>query len=350
MIKSLIVTGLTLLLMFQVSSAQEYREVTKDNALKFPGDYYYRPDYRVQWWYFTGHLFDKEGHEFGYELTFFVLGVQKRDFKSRFGVKDIYVSHFAVTDPAKKKYIFSERSDSGAYGFAGAEKDRLRVWVGGNEMQGTSKKILLKASGEGLDLALELSALKPEILHGEKGYSRKSAESPLIASHYFSVTDLATEGRLKIGDRVIAVKGKSWFDREISSGRRGQGLKGWDWFGMQLDDGREIMLYHLRNVDGTTDRYSSGTLVLRDGSSRHLTIDDFSITVLRHYRSTKTGARYPSAWTIRIPEESLSLTVTPLLEDQEFIATYSTGNYYWEGSCNVKGSTTGRAYAEMTGY
>ncbi len=146
------------------------------------------------------------------------------------------------------------------------------------------------------------------------------------------------------------MKGKSWFDREISSGRTGHRLKGWDWFGIQLDDGREIMLYNLRNADGTVDQYSSGTLVFRDGTTRHLTINDFRIKVLRYYTSAKTGARYPAEWEISLPGEKLGLRVTPLLEDQEFIATYSTGNYYWEGSCSVRGSATGRAYAEMTGY
>ncbi len=185
MIRYLLFTGLAFLLLFEVSAGQEYLDVTKDTPLKFPGDYYYQPDYRLQWWYFTGHLFDEGGREFGYELTFFVLGVQKREFKSRFGVRDIYVSHFAVTDLQQKKYIFSERSDSGAYDFAGAKESRLRVWVNGNEMQGTTKKIHLVASGEGLELDLDLSALKPEALNGEKGYSRKSEESPLIASHVF---------------------------------------------------------------------------------------------------------------------------------------------------------------------
>src|ERR1700690_1291378 len=115
--KSILFSSLLLLLILQSPFAQEYREVTKDSRPTFPRDFYYRPDYRVQWWYFTGHLFDRDGYEFGYELTFFVAGVQKREPGSKFGVKDIYVSHFAITDVGGKKYYFSDRSDSGAYGF-----------------------------------------------------------------------------------------------------------------------------------------------------------------------------------------------------------------------------------------
>lgn len=350
MIKRFMLSGLILIFSLGVAFAEEFREISQDYALKFPEDFYYKDGYRVQWWYFTGHLFDREGHEYGYELTFFVVGVQTRVYKSKFGVDNIYISHFAVTDVAGGKFYTSEKSDSGAYGFAGAERNKLRVWVEGNELGGTPKKMHLRARG--LDTALDLTLVpgKPVVEHGENGYSRKSEESPEIASWYFSYTDLVTEGSLKVGKETSLVHGKSWFDREISSGKMGKSEKGWDWFALQLDDGREIMIYAMRKTDGTVDRYSSGTIVYRDGRYRHLSVDDFGITALRHYRSTKTGARYPSEWEVRIPAEGLDLKVTPLLNEQEFAASYSTGNYYWEGTCKVEGNTTGRAYVELTGY
>ena len=48
---------------------------------------------------------------------------------------------------------------------------------------------------------------------------------------------------------------------------------------MQLDDGRELMLYQLRRADGSRDPHSSGTLVRRDGRTRHLSAGDFSLTI-----------------------------------------------------------------------
>jgi predicted secreted hydrolase len=343
-------SGLIFIFSLGVSSAKEFREISRDYALKFPQDFHYKDGYRVQWWYFTGHLFDREGREYGYELTFFVVGVQTRAYKSKFGVDNIYISHFALTDVAGRKFYTSEKSDTGAYGFAGAERKVLKVWVEDNKLGETPEKMHLVAKG--LETALDLTLVpgKPVVLNGEKGYSRKSDESPEIASWYFSSTDLATEGSLKIGKETFLVHGKSWFDREISSGRMGKSEKGWDWFAIQLDDGREIMIYAMRKTDGTVDRYSSGTVIYKDGRYRHLTVDDFRITALRHYKSTKTGARYPAEWEIRIPAEGLDLKVTPLLTDQEFVSTYSTGNYYWEGTCKVEGQTTGRAYVELTGY
>ena len=125
---------------------------------------------------------------------------------------------------------------------------------------------------------------------------------------------------------------------------------GWDWFALQLDDGREIMLYLLRNREGSLDRYSSGTFVNVDGTYRSLPFNEFSVRVLDRYTSLKTGAQYPLQWEIRIPSEKVALTISPLIEDQEVISYNNTGNYYWEGTCRVEGSSKGRAYVEMTGY
>lgn len=341
---------LIILLTFSVSFADEYIDVTPDYTLKLPNDIYYKKGYRVQWWYFTGHLYDDEEREFGYELTFFIVNVQKRHYKSRFGVNNIYISHFAVSNVLKDKFYFHDKTDTGAYSFAGAEDNQLKIWLGRDVLQGTLKTMYLKASDNDKSIELELIPAKPLILNGEKGYSRKSGTSPLISSIYFSFTNMKTQGRLRIGDEVFHVRGKSWFDREISSRGLGDNQQGWDWFAIQLNDKREIMLYIIRNKDGLIDKYSSGTFVYADGSYRHLLKEDFSVRVLNHYKSVKTNADYPSQWEIKIPSENILLTVTSLIDDQEVIAYSSTGNYYWEGTCRVDGSENGRAYVEMTGY
>ncbi len=335
---------------YSLAFGQEYKDIARDYTLQFPRDFYYKKDYRVQWWYFTGHLFDEKGREFGYELTFFVVGVQKKAYKSKFGLKNIYISHFALTDVAENTFYFSDNADSGAFDFAGAIDNQLNIWVGKNSVKGTMKEMHLSASDGDKAFDLTLIPTKPVVLHGENGYSRKSEESPLIASFYFSFTNLKTEGSLKIGNKIYRVKGKSWFDREISSRGLGQKQVGWNWFSIQLDNNREIMLYLLRNKDGSIDKNSSGTFVSNDGTYRHLSRDDFSITVLSHYRSKKTGARYPSQWVIKIPTEKIQLRLSPLIEDQELVTTRSTFNYYWEGACTVEGTARGKAYIEMTGY
>jgi predicted secreted hydrolase len=338
------------LLMLSGALAGQYRDVTPGYKLRFPSDFYYRKDFRVQWWYFTGHLNDGKVREYGYELTFFVAGVQKREYRSRFGVNNIYVSHFAISDVKNHKFYFTERADSGAYGFAGADDDGLKVWVVDNMLEGTMKKMHLIARAGHNSINLFLIPDKPLVLNGEEGYSRKSGESPLMASYYFSYTRLATEGNLTLGGNTNRVEGKSWFDREMSSRGLAKNESGWQWFSIQLHDGREIMLYLLNRKDGSLDPFSAGTLVFRDGSYRHLSLNEFRVTALDHYSSVKTGTRYPSKWEIVIPGENLRLVITPLIEDQELTGTPSTGPAYWEGTCKVEGTEKGRAYVELTGY
>lgn len=339
-----------ILLTFSAAFAGEYLDVGGGYTVKIPRDFFYQKDYRVQWWYFTGHLSDAAGREFGYQLTFFIVNVQKKGYASLFGVNRIYISHFAVSDISGSAFHFSDIADTGVFGYAGAHDERLKVWVGNNRLEGAFQDMRLRAADGHKSMELHLTPVKPLVLNGANGYSRKSEESHLISSVYFSYTQMKTRGTLKIGGAQYEVRGNSWFDREFFTRGLSKNQAGWDWFALQLDDGREIMLYLLRNKDGSSDRYSSGTFVYQDGTYRHLARDDFSVTVLSHYKSQKTGARYPIRWELSIPSEKLNLRIVPLMEQQEAVALYTTGNYYWEGACRVEGSARGRAYVEMTGY
>ena len=136
--------------------AQEYSDVSKDYRLTFPDALYYKKDFRIQWWYFTGHLFDQTGREFGYELTFFIVNVQKKEYTSRFGVNTVFISHFALTDTAGHSFHFSDTADTGAYGFAGAKDDRLNVWIDNNVLEGTIGTMHVKASDEDKSIDLVL--------------------------------------------------------------------------------------------------------------------------------------------------------------------------------------------------
>ncbi len=342
---------ITITFLFCLSTdAQEWRDVAPGDSVTLPKDLYVRNGYRTQWWYFSGHLYDAHGREFGYELTFFIAGVQKRKYKSKFGVDTIYLSHFAISDIEGKKFYHSSNADSGAYSFAGADSAKLHVWIDKDGLEGNLKRMHITAHANKSDLDLVLLPRKPFVLNGDRGYSRKSEESPLIASLYVSCTDLETTGTLKLGTILFPVTGKSWFDREISSQGLAKNEVGWDWFAVQLDDGQEIMLYVIRKKDGSLDRYSSGTLVDTEGNFRHLEKGDYRIEVIRSYSSEKTNIRYPSKWEITIPREKMRLVVTPLMEDQEFTGGLMRGNSYWEGTCKVEGSAQGRAYVELTGY
>ena len=261
--------------------AQEYKDIAPGAGVEIPGDFYFRDGYRIQWWYFTGHLFDETGREFGYELTFFVVNVQERSYTSQFGVKRIYISHFAISDIKENRFLFSDQADTDAYALAGAKSDSLKVWAGKNILEGDMTKLHIQAEDREKSLDLSLVPAKPLVLNGENGYSRKSEESPLNASLYFSCSSLETRGTIKIGRDIFRVKGKTWFDREISSRGLSEDQQGWDWFAIQLDDDRELMLYLLRKK-----RRNDRPLFIRDIRLSRRTIP---ASLKKRFRSCRAG-------------------------------------------------------------
>jgi predicted secreted hydrolase len=170
------------------------------------------------------------------------------------------------------------------------------------------------------------------------------------ASAYASWTRLATSGTLEVDGRTRRVRGEAWFDHEWGSTQLGADVAGWDWFGLRFDDGRELMLYQLRRKDGSLLAESSATLVLADGTTRHVARTEFELTALETWTSPKTQAAYASRWKLTLPSAGLTVEIRPLLADCEVDARGSTGNVYWEGPVAVSGSVTGAGYGELTGY
>jgi predicted secreted hydrolase len=79
------------------------------------------------------------------------------------------------------------------------------------------------------------------------------------------------------------------------------------------------------------------------------------ITSTGRWTSPKSKATYPMGWRIALPSLNVSLTLTPLLREQELITAGSTSVTYWEGAVDVTGSfggvgVRGEGYVEMTGY
>ena len=130
-------------------------------------------------------------------------------------------------------------------------------------------------------------------------------------------------------------------DHEFSTSALGAEQVGWDWFSLQLDDNTELMVFQLRRADGSVDAFSSGTLIAADGASRTLGPDEFSITPTGEWRSPHTGGVYPNGWQIAVPSAQLDLTVTPYLDDQEMLLSYT----YWEGAVQVEGTRAGAPVA-----
>ena len=355
----------------------------KPRKFVFPRDHAAHPEFRHEWWYFTGNVQATTGERFGYELTLFRIGVNppSQDIKSSnivissesppekdispWRTNNIYMAHLAITDIDNKRFYYAERFSRDALGLAGAgvffrerleaDSTQLKVWLDDWSIESVGDTVFpvqLTASHDDFAISLVLNKTKPIVLQGEDGYSIKGGK-PGNASYYYSITRMVTVGSITVGGEKYSVSGNSWFDREWSTSQLARDQVGWDWFSLQLDDNREIMFFSLRRDDGSSDIYSAGTIVDNDGTSRKLALNDVNIEVIRHWQSPHSDIKYPAAWKISIPSESLELQVTSAVQDQELNLTVR----YWEGAVKVSGKyqnnnriVAGKGYVELAGY
>jgi predicted secreted hydrolase len=337
--------ALALLLVFG-ASAESYRIAAPGHAYKFPRDHFNHPDFQTEWWYYTGNLHTADGRRFGFELTFFRQGVDRGSRPAGvWDVRDVWMAHLALSDLDGGRFFHTERLNRSGPGIAGADEAQARVWNGNWQArwQGSATQ-QLQAVADQFSFALSLRSEKAPVIHGKNGVSRK-AEGPGRASHYISLTRLATSGNITLEGKQFTVEGLSWMDHEFFTNQLESNLSGWDWFSLQFDDGSEMMLFRLRRKDGSFDPYSAGTYVDPQGRTAHLSAGDFSVA------PGKTWTHYPIEWTIRVPSLGLEAALTTRLPQQEF-----TGRtVYWEGAIEISGTRKngplkGAGYLEMTGY
>jgi len=341
---------------YLIFSGFTYQLALPGRKLSFPANHYSHPDFKTEWWYYTGHLTTERGKRYGYQVTFFRFGVRDRqtELKEKPLFTELYMAHFALSDIAAKKFIYRERINRGYGDRAGAATDRYLVWNEDWKVEGEDKNHKISVSDRGTTLQLTLKSLKPPVLHGQSGLSQKG-EGEGRASYYYSLTRMQSDGDLTIGGKTEKVRGLSWMDHEFGSNQLGQDQVGWDWFSIQLDNQTELMLYLMRRKDGSIDPYSSGTLVSADGTTKHLKLNDYRVEVLDRWKSAKSGANYPMKWKVAIPAEGIELQIDPEFSDQELITNRSTRVTYWEGAVSLTGTfkskpIVGQGYVEMTGY
>lgn len=350
------VLALMLLLVIGVSSPAQYQQALPGYKYDFPRDHFDHPDYKTEWWYYTGNLKAADGHRFGFELTFFRQAVHRQGANaSDWDVRDVYLAHLALSDLDGAHFYHTERLNRAGPGLAGASLQQQKVWNGNWQVQWTSGQQILQAIADDFTLRLTMTSRKPPVIHGRNGNSQKGAGAG-NASHYISFTRLLTSGTVELNGKTYTVEGTSWMDHEFFSSGLDKDEVGWDWLSLQLTDNTELMLYRLRHKDGSMDPFSSGTYVDANGKSTSLSIHDFTMMPLGEtYASPVTRAVYPIEWRVNVPSQNLNLQLKTPLASQELASDNSAGLSYWEGAITINGTRAGAAitgvgYLEMTGY
>ncbi|MHA6343892.1 lipocalin-like domain-containing protein [Roseivivax sp. CAU 1761] len=326
------------------SAAEGFEVPRRGRALAFPRDHFAHPRFRIEWWYLTANLETAEGIACGVQWTLFRSALAPGDNAESPG--QIWFAHAALTLP--DRHLFAERSARGGLGQAGLARPfaafiddwRLATRLPPDGAEDPMQALHVAARGADFAYALDLDAEGPLVLHGEDGYSVKSAAGQ--ASYYYSQPFLRARGRLDLPERSLDVTGHAWIDREWSSQPLAADQRGWDWFSLTFESGDRLMGFGLRSTGGA--HFTSATWIGPDGVSRSYGDGALRLTPLDYGRVA--GRRLPLRWRLALPAEGVEVETRPVNPD----AWMGTSFAYWEGPVTVSGSHRGAGYLEMTGY
>lgn len=307
-------------------------------VLAFPQDHGPHPDYRIEWWYVTANLTGPDGTPYGLQWTLFRSALKPGE-AAGWESPQVWFGHAAVTSATRHEA--AERFGRGGTGQAGVTAEPFAAWIDDWRMEGdllgTAR---LSATGTGFAYDVDLTAKGPLVLHGQDGYSVKSAAGQ--ASHYYSQPFLEVEGTLTLPEGEIPVRGSAWLDREWSSQPLAESQSGWDWFSLSFAGGDKLMGFRLR--DATGGDFTSATWIAADGTTTPY--GDGALVATPLAESRVAGRAVPTRWRVTLADRGLDVTVAAL-NDQAWMGLTVP---YWEGPVTVSGSHDGRGYLEMTGY
>jgi len=317
--------------------AAGFAEVVPGKPLSFPRDFGAHPEFRIEWWYLTVNLTGDDGARYGAQWTLFRNALEPNPERPGWADRDVYMAHAAVTSATE--HLVAQDHARGGVGQAGVTADPFEAfiddWTFAQEADG---RYGTRAKGADFSYALTLHAEGPLVLHGDRGYSRKSDQGQ--ASYYFSQPFFVVDGVLTLHGRDVKVKGRGWMDREWSSQPLSPDQKGWDWLALHLPRGEKLMLYRFRGAKP----HFAGTWTGADGETRSLSGEDIVLTPLETERVAERDI--PIRWRAEVKSLGLSIETAPL-NPKAWMATRVP---YWEGPIAFRGTHDGEGYLEMTGY
>jgi len=353
-------------------SAEGYTQARPGTPLNFPEDHGAHPDYRIEWWYLTANLEDDSGEPLGLQWTLFRQALappeetppDARSAPGDWVADQLWMAHLAVSRGERhavaERFARSHSADQSRdrAGQAGAVAHPFRAWLDDWQLAtrvedpdaDTFERLRLTAfDGEDdarVGYRLDLTAEGPLVLHGNEGFSQKSADGQ--GSMYVSQPFWRVEGEVVLAGETHAVSGRGWLDREWSSQLLGPEQAGWDWFSLHLDDGHRLMAFQLRGGGEGGGDYRSGTWITPAGEPRALAPDELALTALD--TSSVAGREVPTRWRLEVPAAELDLIVQAPHAERWM----DTSVPYWEGEVIARDRESderrGEGYLEMTGY
>ncbi|WP_136660245.1 lipocalin-like domain-containing protein [Nitratireductor sp. XY-223] len=312
--------------------------------LSFPRDHGPHPDFRIEWWYLTANLKGENGADYGLQWTLFRSALRPEAGEG-WSASQTWMAHAAVT--TDNSHFSTERFARGGIGQAGVRAEPFSAWIDDWRMTsraapGEDPLAALEVFARGPDFTYDiaLTASGPLVLHGENGFSVKSASGQ--ASHYYSQPFYSVRGTIDLPTGRLQVSGQAWLDREWSSQPLDPDQTGWDWLSLHFDDGAKLMGFRLRSR--SAEAFTSATWIGPNGKTT--SYGDGALKMTPGRLQKVAGREVPVEWRLQLAEHDLDITVEAI-NPNSWMHTLVP---YWEGPVTAQGSRNGRGYLEMTGY
>ena len=119
------------LLLF-LAALVDFRQAVPGYQYQFPRDHFNHPEFRTEWWYYTGNLRGPGGHRYGFELVFFRQGQRRGPSPNpaAWRADDLYLAHLALTDIDAHRFRYYKRLNRAGPGIAGIAFEARRIWNG----------------------------------------------------------------------------------------------------------------------------------------------------------------------------------------------------------------------------
>ena len=314
----------------------------KDEAVHFKNS--------LEWWYFTGHLEDQNGQQYGIEYVFFHFNPRDKH--------DYMMGNFAISIPQDSSFYYDYRILKRDQLLLGEIPLKLELpyehekW----QLQGEAGEYQLQAAmikHPGYSMDLSTTSLTPVWMHGDGSGFQKYGE--YATAGYFSYPKLQTSGNLQIAGETKEVTGTLWYDRQWNCIGVYQRQVAWDWMSIQLDhDQGDLMVFKLYHRADNQIVYG-GSYLDPQGNNISLGPTDLVMEELEYWKSPDSKISYPVSWKVTVPKLGLDLKVKALFPHQELTLKFNAlvKMSYWEGMCQVSGSkngdpVSGRSYLEIT--
>ena len=135
------------------------------------------------------NLTDEQGKEWGVQWTLFRQAMAAQDAEQALDgwrSAQVWLGHAALSHAGG--HLHDDRLARGGIGQAGVQLDPFRAWIDEWSLSGdvgpAFSPLRVAAAGEGFSYDLDMQAERPLVLHGDRGFSRKSDRGQ--ASWYYS--------------------------------------------------------------------------------------------------------------------------------------------------------------------